>query len=320
MISPPPPPPPAPPQIPSQKEQRHPNPTFIEQWLVDNEKRKKNQKAASSSNISAEKKNINNKREYFERQCLFPRHIPQSAMCNIEPMLYLIHDFHADANYNKITKTSNVGTSPITNAAVTTAAWDDIRQIASHCATYKSRAEQNHIEFQHKRAVKIRQQQHHQKQSSTPSAISIEKNNLDPPSSDISTSTSTSSIHSNTSIPVADSDNSAPTTTSTIPTKQRHLHPAPQPPPFHPEYTPLTLPENFLLSKIHSANYNVCLAHASCPQLSSQLLACWKRSDPTWVQHMQQHGLEQYICTEERMAVERCVGRRVQNAMKNILG
>jgi hypothetical protein len=319
MISPPLPPPPAPPQIPSQKEQRHPNPTFIEQWLVDNEKRKKNQKAASSSNISAEKKNINNKREYFERQCLFPRHIPQSAMCNIEPMLYLIHDFHADANYNKITKTSNVGTSPITNAAVTTAAWGDIRQIASHCATYKSRAEQNHIEFQHKRAVKIRQQQQHQRQSSTLSAISIEKNNLDPPSSDISTSTSTSSLHSNTSI--ADSDNSAPTTTSTIPTNQRHyLHPAPQPPPFHPEYTPLTLPENFLLSKIHSANYNVCLAHASCPQLSSQLLACWKRSDPTWVQHMQQHGLEQYICTEERMAVERCVGRRVQNAMKDILG
>jgi len=324
MLSPPP-PPPGPESIaadqPQTSQQQQHQPTFIEQWLVDEERRKKHQRAAAStSKLSAHK--------YIERQYLLPLHIPPSAMCNIDPMIHLISDFIADTSN---TNNANGETTAATPAAATNksriaksaTAWDDIRQIASRCATYKSRAEQNHIEFQYKRAVKVhdrqeqeqrrQHQQQYLEQSASSSTTIFDNNNLDP-------STLTTNSSSATTIPITSTTDgetiTSTTATTTHPMKQRQLHP----PPFHPEYTPLTLSENFILSKIYSANYNVCLAHTSCPQLSSRLLSCWKRSDPAWVQHMKEHEMERYVCMEERMAVERCVGRRVQNAMKDILG
>ena len=113
-------PPPPPPSPPIEEE-----PTFIEKW----ERQSKSQSK-------------NSKRVYLEKQCRFPNHIPQSAHCNIDPLLSLISnhiDDHIDDNVSNDTNYR----SPM----------NDMRKVASLCSTYKTAAKQNKQEFQYKRAI-----------------------------------------------------------------------------------------------------------------------------------------------------------------------
>lgn len=93
----------------------------------------------------------------------------------------------------------------------------------------------------------------------------------------------------------------------------------PSKPPEHHEFTPLKPAENLLLNKIHGTNYNVCLARAVCPQRTSNLFSCWKRTEPRVVKALAEQGLDQLMCIEEREAVERCIGQSVQRIMKDII-
>ena len=77
--------------------------------------------------------------------------------------------------------------------------------------------------------------------------------------------------------------------------------------------------ENALLSKIHEANYNLCLANAVCPKRTGRLLSCWEKMNPRAAKIMAQQGLDHFVCLQEREAVERCIGLSVQKVMKDII-
>jgi hypothetical protein len=82
----------------------------------------------------------------------------------------------------------------------------------------------------------------------------------------------------------------------------------------------MSLRENYAMAKIHGSNYALCLAAAACPDRAERMVSCWAGADPRVVGMMERHGMGRYICSEERKAVERCVGGVVQKAMKDILG
>jgi hypothetical protein len=90
-----------------------------------------------------------------------------------------------------------------------------------------------------------------------------------------------------------------------------------QPP--HSEFTKMKPAENALLSKIHEANYNLCLANAVCPKRTGRLLSCWEKMNPRAAKIMAQQGLDHLVCVQEREAVERCIGLSVQKVMKDII-
>lgn len=250
---------PAPPPPPPANEEQSPTssqPTFIEQWLLE-ERAKYPQRS---------------KREhteyFFTKQCLFPRYIPQAAMCSVDPILHLISHHVKESDR----ETSSDATIPEHRTAL-----DDLREVVSLCSTYKSRSLLNRDEFHFKRAMMLKEKQR------------LEQS--------------------------ADSANG-----TNLPTKQQSTTSSPTQPPYHVEYTPLALQENFLLAKIHGANYNLCLANAVCPDRTRRLLTCWKSLHPQRVEMMEQGGVEEFICLEERQAVERCIGLAVQRGMKDILG
>ena len=220
MVSPPP-PPPSPPIV--------EEPTFIEKWS-DKERQSKSQSK-------------NSKRVYLEKQCRFPSHIPQSAHCNIDPLLSLISNHIDDQSDDNISNDTNYR-SPL----------NDMQKVASLCSTYKTAAIQNKQEFQYKRSI---QQQTEQ------------TDEVSPP---------------------------------------------------HTMYTSLSMAENSALTKIHGANYNLCLAKAICPDRTNRLLTCWQRTDINLVKRMHEDGISGLICLEEKEAVERCIGNGVQRIMKDILG
>lgn len=90
-----------------------------------------------------------------------------------------------------------------------------------------------------------------------------------------------------------------------------------QPP--HSDFTPMKPAENALLSKIHEANYNLCLANAVCPERTGRLLSCWKNMNPRTAKIMAQQGLDYLVCVQEREAVERCIGLSVQKVIKDTI-
>eukprot|EP00578_Thalassiosira_sp_NH16_P000726 CAMPEP_0181138604 /NCGR_PEP_ID=MMETSP1071-20121207/34336_1 /TAXON_ID=35127 /ORGANISM="Thalassiosira sp., Strain NH16" /LENGTH=259 /DNA_ID=CAMNT_0023225453 /DNA_START=129 /DNA_END=908 /DNA_ORIENTATION=+ len=249
--SPPPPPPPPPPAI-EDRPSASSRPAFIEQWL-------EKEKTPTTNKI--------NKRQYLEKQCLFPSYIPEAAMVDVEPMIGLISHHVEESDGGDITDSTHHRT-----------ALDNVRKIASLCATYKSRAAMNHKEVQYKRAIILK-----------------EKRRLEEHSSDLAPENVDSSETSE-SIPL------------------------PSKPPYHPDFTPLSLGENYGVAKIAGANYNLCLANAICPARTRRLLTCWESLDTQWVKIVQQQGMDRLICLEEREAVERCMGMGVQRVMKDILG
>lgn len=199
------------------------------------------------------------------------------TVCNADPLLSLISQHNLDNN--GIGTDTSGGSSSQDDKSINSegryttpthrTALDDMRQIASLCSTYKTRAIVNNNEFRYKRA-KLKERQRQEKSNNTESTDAFK---------------STQS-----------------------------------PPPYHSEYTHLALAENFLLAKIHGANYNLCLAKATCPDRTSRLLKCWKSVDPQLLKMMEQEGMEDFICMQEREAVERCIGLGVQRVMKDILG
>ena len=238
-----PPPPPPPPAI-EDGDHKARQPSFIEQWIAK-------EKSKSPPSV-----NNNNKREYYEKQCLFPNHIPLAAHFDISPMIALISDHHLETGSDDTDDTSDLSNGQTQQHR---SALDDVRKVASLCAaSYKTIAIQNHKEFQYKKAKQQLEQQ-------------------------------------------ADAS------------EEKELPPQPTP----SIYTDLSLPENFLMRNIHRANYNICLANATCPDQTEKLLKCWKSADKNWVKVASSF---EYICMDEREAVERCLGLGVQRVMKDILG
>lgn len=259
--------PPSPPPPPPLIEVQPPiQSTFIEQWL-------------DTAEVKSPRKTEREYTEYFARQFLFPRYIPQSVLCNVDPILNLIshHVRESDGDNGNRKKGQLANITSEEKIPEQRTALDDLREIVSLCATYKSRSVLNRNEFHHKRAMMLKEKQ------------------------------------------VRDQSSIVAYNVSSSPGDPQSMISTPSPPPYHAEYTPLKLQENFLLAKIHAANYNLCLANAICPDRMQRLLSCWRGSDPQWVKTMEKQGMESYVCLDERGAVERCVGLGVQRVMKDIL-
>jgi len=191
-----------------------------------------------------------NKQNYFASQYSFPTYITASAVCDVSPLLSLLHDLKIES-----INSTTISLLPTDNRATI----DEIRKIVSLCSHYKSTAIQNQKEFEYKRSI-----------------IAKEKQN---------------------------------TSTKNIPVQ----------PPYHSDFTPMKPGENLFMSKIHSTNYNLCLASAVCPQRTRSLLSCWKNLDHRVAKALASKGLDQFIWVEEREAVERCIGLSVQKLVKDII-
>lgn len=231
--------------------------TFIEMGGEEKEK-----SGVILNNIRNQKRN-----KRLEEQCIFPTHIPSTAHCDITPMLSLISNHINENHINENMMNQNNNTHRT--------ALNDMKKVASLCASYKNIVLQNQNEFQYKRAVYINNKQ---KEASRSDMLNEE-------------------VESE----VAVSNNQLP------------------PRPEVTQYTDLTPMENQMMARIHDANYNLCLAKATCPDRTDKLLSCWKQSDPQVVNYAQENGIEGMICMEERNAVERCVGLSVQRVMKDII-
>jgi hypothetical protein len=228
-------PPPPPPSPPTSSVIDKEASSFIDDWLEQNNKQ---------SAINP----VESKRQYFEKQCLFPTYITDRSMCDVSSLRSMLHDHKIESNDSPL-KTSTDEQSTLI---------DEMRKIASLCAHYKSTASKNRQELEYKQAI-----------------IAKEEQKID---------------------------------TRTIPD---------QPP--HSEFTPMKPAENALLSKIHEANYNLCLANAVCPKRTGRLLSCWEKMNPRAAKIMAQQGLDHFVCLQEREAVERCIGLSVQKVMKDII-
>jgi len=272
--------PPPPPPPPTKGEPTKQQPTFIEQWLK--EEKEKSPKAKT--------------RQYYYEQCMFPRHVPSKAMPDVDPTLSLIFHHGEEQTTSNSDGAKDVGgsMSPTHRTAL-----DDFRKVVSLCATYKDRSIANHKEFRYKRAIKLKEKQMREEQNM------------------IDATTADDAAESNTTL------SNKTTATADVPAKQakqQSAPPTPPRPPDHSEYTPLPIGGNHYLSKIHEVNYNLCLANAACPERTKRLTRCWKRVDPRTMKAMEEQGMESFVCSEEREAVERCVGLSVQRVMKDILG
>ncbi|KAL7484891.1 hypothetical protein ACHAW6_010502 [Cyclotella cf. meneghiniana] len=91
-------------------------------------------------------------------------------------------------------------------------------------------------------------------------------------------------------------------------------------PPHHEEYTPLNFTQNYILANIYDVNHKMCIARSTCPDRTESLMSCLRGIDPDLVQALTKQGLGALVCSEERRAVERCVGSGVQRVMKEVLG
>jgi hypothetical protein len=253
-------PPPPPPLSSPQTADEQRKPSFITKWLEANKE--------SLPSVAEARRT---QRQFFEKECIFPLNTPESAMADVSPMLALIKDHAQEVKKvlrgDGLVDRSSTDVNPSAPSEYRTTL-DDVRQMSSLCATYKSKALVNYNEFQYKkkmRHINLQKEQQHR-----------------------STEDSASAIHT--------------------------------PPPYNSDYTPLKMGENFALAKIHNANYSVCLAQATCPERSRELMSCWKSLNPDVVKALSNEGFGHLICMEEKEAVERCVGAGVQRVMKDTLG
>jgi len=72
-------------------------------------------------------------------------------------------------------------------------------------------------------------------------------------------------------------------------------------------------------ARIHGLNYRHCIAKSACPKRAVALESCWKKLGPEGFRIMIERSLVPYICREEKEAVERCCGEKVQSFMRNVL-
>lgn len=90
-------------------------------------------------------------------------------------------------------------------------------------------------------------------------------------------------------------------------------------PPYNAEYSDLKVMHNYTLASVMEANQKLCLAHATCPDETKELIECYKVLSPQVGQALAKQGLGKVICMEERDAVERCVGNAAQRVVKEVL-
>eukprot|EP00984_Skeletonema_dohrnii_P032962 scaffold28185_cov121-Skeletonema_dohrnii-CCMP3373.AAC.3 len=126
-------PPPPPPPPPSESKDE----TFIDGWL-----QQKSKQLPSSENIQRKRQ------QWYSKQCLFPTHITESSMVDTSPLLSLLHDHAIESDDSSLRHPSDKQTTV-----------DEMRKIASLCATYKTTAIQNKQEFEYKRAVIAKERQ-----------------------------------------------------------------------------------------------------------------------------------------------------------------
>lgn len=127
--------------------------SFIQLW-IDNERSERTTKM----NYWQQKK-----REYFEAQCsLFPRYIPELAICNVDSMIHLISEhcpplsssIAAGEDVNDVGRLNNDDGSGAPPSSSTNTTMDNVRQIATQCSSYHTKAIQNYKQYEYKRALK----------------------------------------------------------------------------------------------------------------------------------------------------------------------
>lgn len=69
-------------------------------------------------------------------------------------------------------------------------------------------------------------------------------------------------------------------------------------------------------AKLYELNFNYCIATVSSPKRMRELNSCFKNLDVNTVRQIAQAGQLEYICPQERKAVERAVGQKVQRVVR----
>lgn len=69
-------------------------------------------------------------------------------------------------------------------------------------------------------------------------------------------------------------------------------------------------------AKLYELNFNYCIASVTCPRRMNALNRCFSSLDPNLVRALAQAGQFDFICPQERKAVERAVGQKVQSAVR----
>lgn len=63
-----------------------------------------------------------------------------------------------------------------------------------------------------------------------------------------------------------------------------------------------------LLGKAHELNFRHCISKSACPSRTSALSSCWKFLGPDNIGRAAERGMVEWVCRNEREAVERCTG------------
>ena len=69
-------------------------------------------------------------------------------------------------------------------------------------------------------------------------------------------------------------------------------------------------------AKLYELNFNYCIASVTSPRRMNALNRCFSSLDPNLVRALAQAGQFDFICPQERKAVERAVGQKVQSAVR----
>lgn len=69
-------------------------------------------------------------------------------------------------------------------------------------------------------------------------------------------------------------------------------------------------------AKLFELNFNYCISSVSCPQRMNALNRCYSSLDANIVRAIAQAGQFEFICPQERKAVERSVGQKVQSVVR----
>eukprot|EP01083_Nonionella_stella_P082514 227757_1 len=76
--------------------------------------------------------------------------------------------------------------------------------------------------------------------------------------------------------------------------------------------------ESKAMTQIYEVNYRYCLSHVSCPQRMAILNNCYGSYSGEIVKKLAESGQLDYICKNERTAIERCCGQKVEAVMSQL--
>lgn len=78
--------------------------------------------------------------------------------------------------------------------------------------------------------------------------------------------------------------------------------------------------ENIIRAQINVLNYRYCIAESACPERMSRLKSCWQLMGPDIMKELVQHNMAEFVCKDEREAVERCCGAWVSRTLQSAMG